>query len=171
MANFAGNLTGFNAEDVPPQDNFDPIPAGWYPVVITDSEMKPTKAGTGEYLQLELTVLEGDHSGRKLWDRLNLDNPNQTAVDIAQRTLSAICHAVGNLTPNDSAELHDIPLMAKVSVKPAADGFDPRNEVKGYKAYGEEAARPTAPPSTQARANRAPTPAAGRGTPPWKKAS
>lgn len=171
MANFAGNLTGFNAKDVPPQDSFDPIPAGWYPVVITDSEMKPTKKGDGQYLQLELTVLEGDYQGRKLWDRLNLENPNQTAVDIAQRALSSICHAVGNLTPNDSAELHDIPLMAKVSVKPAADGFDPRNEVKGYKEYGEPAPQRQAPAPAQSRAGRVAAPAPGRGTPPWKKAS
>ena len=162
MANFTGNLSGWNAEEVPPQDSLDPLPAGWYQVIITDSEMKPTKRGDGEYLQLELTITEGEHSGRKLWDRLNLNKPNHTAVDIAQRAQSSIWHAVGNLTPNDSAELHDIPIEAKVSVKPGSDGFDPRNEVKGYRAIGEAATTPaTTAPRTAAK------PAGS--APPWRQ--
>lgn len=177
MANFAGNLAGFDASQVDPQDSFDPIPAGWYPVVITDSEMKPTKKGDGEYLELTLEVIEGEYQGRKVWDRLNLVNPNQTAVEIAQRALSAICHAIGVMTPNDSAELHDRPLEVKVSVKPARDSYEPTNEVKGYRAMGSApaAATQSAPPSTRAaRAPRASAPQAAaapraNGTPPWRK--
>lgn len=167
----AGNLSGFNAEDVPPQDSFDPLPAGWYPVIISDSEFKPTKNGNGQYLQLELTVIEGEYEGRKTWDRLNLDNPNQTAVDIAQRALSAICRAVGVMAPNDSTELHDRPFEVKLSVKPAKDSYEPSNEVKGYRAIGGEEGKPSAPPSTS-RATRPAAPrtaTAGAKTPPWKK--
>ena len=42
------------------------------------------------YLWLELDLLEGEHQGRKLFDRLNLVNANPQTVEIAQRTLSAI---------------------------------------------------------------------------------
>lgn len=167
----AGNLAGFDANEVEPQDSFDPLPAGWYPVIISDSEMKPTKNGNGQYLQLELTVIEGEYEGRKAWDRLNLDNPNQTAVEIAQRALSAICRAVGVLTPSDSTELHDRPFEVKLSVKPAKGEYEPSNEVKGYRPIGgeQEAAAPT-PPSTAARrpATRATT-AGGTKVAPWKK--
>ena len=45
------NLQGFDANTVEPADDLDPIPDGKYIAVITDSEMKPTKAGTGNYLQ------------------------------------------------------------------------------------------------------------------------
>lgn len=164
-----GNLAGFNAAEVEPQNSFDPLPAGWYPVAITDSEFKPTKKNDGQYLQLEYTVLEGEYEGRRVWDRLNLDNPNQTAVEIAQRSLSAICRAVGVMTPTDSTELHDRPFEVKLSVKPAKGEYEPSNEVKGYRAMGEAAA-PTAPPSSAAtRPGRAGAAASGAKTPPWKK--
>lgn len=126
------DLAGFNAEQVEPQQSFEPIPAGWYTCMITDSEMKPTKNGAGEYLQLRLDVIEGQNEGRVIFDRLNLNNQNQTAVEIAQRQLSAICRAVGVMTPNDSTELHDKPLSVKVSIRPAGNGYDASNEIKAY---------------------------------------
>ena len=129
-----GNLSGFNAAEVEPQGSFEPIPAGWYTAMITDSEFKPTKNGNGEYLQLRLDVIEGEHEGRVLFDRLNLNNPNQTAVEIAQRQLSAICRAVGVMTPQDSNDLHDRPLKVKVSIRPAGNGYEASNEVKAYEA-------------------------------------
>ena len=64
----------FDARDVDPQSNFDPIPAGWYKAMITESELKQTRNGQGNYLQLTLQVLDGQHAGRHLWDRLNLMN-------------------------------------------------------------------------------------------------
>ncbi|MGC1276557.1 MAG: DUF669 domain-containing protein, partial [Planctomycetaceae bacterium] len=108
------DLHGFNANTVEPDESFDPIPAGEYLCVLTASEEKPTKAGTGSYLELEFEVLDGPFKGRKLWDRLNLSNPNETTVKIARARLSAICRAVGVLEPKDSCELHDLPLLVKV---------------------------------------------------------
>ena len=70
------DLHGFNAEDVEPAADFEPIPAGKYLAVITDSEMKPTKSGNGSYLELTFQVIEGEYKNRLLWARLNLDNPN-----------------------------------------------------------------------------------------------
>ena len=39
-------ILNFNANEVEPSKTFDPIPAGKYIAVITDSEMKETRAGT-----------------------------------------------------------------------------------------------------------------------------
>lgn len=153
----SANLQGFNAEEVEPQGDFEPIPAGWYSCMITDSEMKPTKTGNGEYLQLRLDVIDGEYEGRVLWDRLNLNNPNQTAVEIAQRQLSAICRAVGVMQPNDSSDLHDLPLKVKVSIRPAGNGYEPSNEVKAYEAVTNEApAASKAPAKTQKAAGKKP---------------
>jgi hypothetical protein len=127
-----GNLSGFDARTVEPMDSFEPIPAGKYLVAIIASEMKPTKAGTGSYLELQFQVLEGEYKGRLLWSRLNLDNPNELAVKIARSELAAICQAVGVLTPNDSQELHDLPLQVKVKVKNREDTGEPTNEITGY---------------------------------------
>lgn len=126
------NLGNFNASEIEPQGSFEPIPAGWYTAMIVDSEMKPTKNGTGEYLQLRLDIIDGDHQGRVLFDRLNLNNQNQTAVEIAQRQLSAICRSVGVMQPQDSSDLHDKPLRVKVAIRPAGNGYEASNEVKAY---------------------------------------
>jgi len=126
------NLQGFDANTVEPTTDFDPIPAGKYLAVITESEVKPTKTGNGSYLQLTFEILDGPHKGRHLWVRLNLDNPNQTAVKIARAELSAICRAVGVMTPNDSVELHNLPLLITVRCKKRPDTGDITNEIKGY---------------------------------------
>lgn len=150
------DLSGFDANTVEPAGEFEPIPAGKYVAVITESEMKPTNAGTGNYLQLTLQILEGQYQNRLLWARLNLDNPNETARKIAQGELSAICRAVGVLAPNDSVELHNLPLMINVRCKKRADTGEIVNEVKGY----SKKESPAAP------SNDAP---AAKSTPPWKR--
>ena len=126
------NLNGFNAANVEPAIDFDPIPAGKYLAVITASEMKPTKTGNGTFLELTFQVLEGQYKNRMLWSRLNLDNPTAQAVQIAQAELSAICRAVGVITPKDSIELHNLPLLVTVKVKKREDTGDLVNEIKAY---------------------------------------
>ena len=149
-------LAGFDASQVEPSTPREVIQAGWYKAVITKSEEKPTKAQTGSYLQLSLEIIEGEHQGRVISDRLNLNNPNATAVEIAQRTLSAICRAVGVMTPRNSEDLHDKPLMVKVKVKPADATYSASNEIDGYEAASGSPAKASAP-------------AAAASTPPWKK--
>ena len=139
------NLNGFNAATVEPSQDFDPIPAGKYLAVITDSERKPTKSGTGQYLQLSLQILEGPYKGRYVWARLNLHNPNPTTVQIARQELSAICRAVGVMQPTDSVELHNIPLIITVKLKKREDTGELTNEVRSY-AKREAAASNIAPP-------------------------
>ena len=126
------NLQGFDANTVEPQQDYQPLPAGQYVAVITDSEMKPTKSGTGNYLQLTFQIVEGEYANRLLWVRLNLDNPNATAVQIARRELSSICRSVGVLVPTDSADLHNLPCMIHVRVKRRSDTGELQNEIKGY---------------------------------------
>ena len=111
------DLNGFNALEIEPATSYEVLPANWYKCVITDTEEKPTKAMTGSYLQLTIEVIEGDYQGRKVFDRLNLKNPNSVAVEIAQRSLSSICRAIDVPNPKDSIELRDKPLMVKISVK------------------------------------------------------
>lgn len=126
------NLNGFNANEVDPASTFEPIPAGKYLAVITASEMKPTKSGVGNYLELTFQVLDGPFKGRVLWARLNLDNPNATTVKIAKGELSAICRAVGVMTPRDSQDLHNLPLQINVRLKKRSDNDELTNEIRGY---------------------------------------
>jgi len=136
----------FQAANVSPESQFTPVPNGDYPVVITESEMKDTKSGGGQYLQLVLEVIEGPYKGRKVWDRLNLVNSNVTAVEIGQRALSQICHAINHLNLTDTVELHGKPMVAKLVVK-QSPGYDDSNEVKEYKAYSGAAPIAATPPA------------------------
>lgn len=126
------NLSGFNANTVDPAVNFEPVPASKYLAIITASEMKDTKAGTGQFLELTFQIVDGVFKGRNLWARLNLDNPNETAVKIAQAELSAICHAVGVMQPKDSVELQNLPMIITVKCKKRDDTGEITNEIKGY---------------------------------------
>lgn len=129
----------FNAAGVKPNAALEAIPTGMYPVVITGSQEKPTKAGTGSYIEFEMQIqnhpsVDPAYHGRKVFDRLNINNPNQQAVDIAYATLSAICHVTGVLQMTDTQQLHGRPFVAVVQKKPRDDQPDQMtNEVKGYK--------------------------------------
>ena len=152
------NLNGFNATEVEPTTRFEPLPAGKYLAAVTESEMKPTKSGSGSYLQLTFTILEGEYKNRILWARLNLNNPNATAVKIARSELSAICHAVGVMQPRDSVDLHNLPLVITVKLKKRDDTGELTNEIKGYArkdAAGANGQQPQAPVADN--------------TPPWKR--
>lgn len=169
----------FDATTVTPAGTYEVLPAGEYPVTIARVEIKPTKKGDGQYLEVEMDIQSDEHRGRKLFDRLNLWNPNPQTVEIAQRQLSAICHASGRLQVEDSDELVGATMIARVIVKTDPEYGD-RNEIRAYKALQgfaqQAAARPAAPaPRATASAARAPAsapakPAAGR-VAPWAAAA
>ena len=149
------NLGDFDASRIDPIVSFEPIPAGKYLAMITASDIKPNKAGTGQYLELVFTIVDGQYKGQQLWTRLNLSHPNELAVKIAMAELSAICRAVGVLTPRDSVELHNLPLVLNVACKMRKDTGDAINVIKGYER--REAANGRAQQQSQAN------------TPPWRR--
>jgi len=154
------DLSGFDANQVEPNSGFGVIPAGDYDALIVDSKMKPTKDGNGSYLELKLQICNhSEYKNRLLWDRLNLKNNSEKAVQIAKGTLSAICRAVNVLTPKDSAELHNRPLRVSVAVRKDNSGND-SNEIKGYKPR-QAGPVPAQPAPTETRE----TVATGTGTP------
>lgn len=169
MANIGAN--GFDATNVDPSVDFEHIPAGRYNAEITDSDMLDNSRGTGEYLKLEFTILDGPCAGRKLWAQLNLNNPSTQAVEIAQRELSAICHAVGKLRVQDSVQLHNIPLEINVKVKTSPE-YGPQNIIRGYSAISGNGHRPldNDPKKLFAPEKAESSTKSGKGTvtPPWK---
>lgn len=92
--------------------------------------MRPTKDGRGQYLYLELDILDGQFAGRKLFDRLNLVNDNPDTVDIAKRALSSICRATGQMQVKDSEQLHLIPMIADVRVRPPKGQYGESNSIR-----------------------------------------
>lgn len=145
-------VSGFDASQVAPS-SFDVVPAGEYEAVIISSAMKPTEKG-GKMLKLELQILSGEYQNRKVWDNLNLVCASEKAVQIARGTLSAICRAVGVLTPKDSSELHNRPMRIKLKVE-KSDEFGEQNKVTTYKPRN---AGPVAPPPAAPSAPVSPAP-------------
>ena len=132
-----------------PREAFELIPNGWYATQITASEIKQTKDQQGQYLHLTVTFLETHHpelKGRMCWDRLNIWNQSQKAVDIANATLSAICKAIGQVDQwTDSNILHNRPLAVKIRIELAQGQYAAKNEISGYKSLAEAFQGPGAP--------------------------
>lgn len=170
------SVLNFDASRVAPSTGeLDPIPAAWYIAMMDKSEMVPTKdaATTGHaYLECRFNIADGQFAGRKLFSRLNLRNSNPVAAEIAQKELSAICHAVGIMQVQDSQQLHGIPIKIKVKLKPATAQYSASNEITTFKpinfvpdapagtAPGAPQAfqAPVAPPQQQAAWNNNPAP-------------
>lgn len=154
----------FDATQVNPSDEYTPIPAGSYPVIITESEIKETKNGSGNYLKVALEVQGGEFQGRKIFHNITLQNQNPTAVSIGQRHLSQICHAVNVLQVKDSADLHYKPLIAVVKIRKGDGQYGDSNEVQRYEAARTVGAAPSFSPPPQARPATQPAQAASA---PW----
>lgn len=120
----------FDASSIEPSNGYEVLPPGKYLAQIVASEMRVTKDGHGQYLYLEVDILDGQYAGRKLFDRLNLVNANTDAVQIAQRTLSSICRAVGKMQVSNSEQLHLIPLIADVRVRPPKGMYGESNSIR-----------------------------------------
>jgi hypothetical protein len=143
-----------------PKSNFDPLPSGEYLAIVTENQMKATKSGTGEYLELVIQIVDGEYSGRKIWERLNIYNQSEQAQNMAFAALTALSTAVDNgidMEAVDISLLIDVPFTIVLEI----DRKDPtRNRVKGYKAAGAASAPVTRSVITKA------APAA---TKPWER--
>lgn len=158
----------FDANTINPSQAFEVLPEGKYVVQIINSEMRDASANAkdpnGKYLWLEMEVLEGEYSGRKVYDRLNLINNNPQAVEIAQKTLSSICHAVGELVVNDSEQLHWKPMTATLRVRPPRGDYSASNEIRGYEPKSDNRAQAQASHASSSGQNNS-----GGSRPPWKQ--
>lgn len=171
----------FDATDFPDQPSYDPIPAGDYVVQATSAEVKSNSSGTGEYLALDLEVIEGQYAGRKLFPKFTLSHSNPKAVETGHRILATVCKATKVLTPSEPTDLCGIPFNTRVIVKTRKDTGEPQNECSIY--WGMGAEPPPAPkakpvvstpqqPWQQPAAPAAPAaqqPATKPSTPPWAR--
>lgn len=98
-------LRGLYDPNDKPNSGFEVLPAGQYTVKVTGGEMKHTKKGDGQYLQIEMTVVDGQHTGAIIFDRFNLVNPSQEAVRIAKGQFASLREAIGVREPNDIPDL------------------------------------------------------------------
>lgn len=138
-----GNLSNlnFNADDVP-ERSYDLLPAGWYTAIIENSDVRATKARDGRYIEFEFQIIEGEHQGRTLYCKLNIEHPKEDTVKYAYIDLGSICRCVGVPSPKDTSELHNKKLQIKVTINPAANGYEASNGIRGYKPAEQAAPAP-----------------------------
>jgi hypothetical protein len=133
----------FDAREVEPAVGLSdkPVPAGKYRAQIVKGEWKENKKKNGRYLELVFEIVKGDHSGRRVWGRLNLENPSSQAVEIANGELSAICHAVGVMKPRNEQQLFNIPMVIGVEVEERKDSpWAYSNRIKTYESIEKSSA-------------------------------
>ena len=120
----------FNAAEVQPT-SFEPIPPGTYEAVACKSESRPMKSGNGMGFNFEFEIVSGDFRGRKVFEWINFEHrTNPQAQQIGREKLSALCRAVGVTQLNDTAQLHNLPLMIVVAI----DRKDPtKNVIKAFR--------------------------------------
>ncbi len=80
----------FDARTVQPQQGFSTHPYGMFDFQITHTYLKPTQDQSGLRFVVELTSQAG-----RIENGYNIYNKSPQAMEIAQKELSALCHAVG----------------------------------------------------------------------------
>jgi len=158
------------------------LPAGMYQAIITSSGGDPnnertcedglvsSRSGKGRYLPMTFEIIEGEYKSRQIFKNFNLENTNEQAVKIAQREIKELLQAIGwdfvtkPCGPDDTSEIHMIPLTLQVTISVDKQTGDDQNHIKHFRprmAPGMTSAAPAAAGNKQASA----APAA----PPWAR--
>jgi len=120
----------FNAEEHEAVD-FAPLPNGKYKAVVSNSEMKESKAGHN-YIAFTLEIIDGQYKGRLLWENCNHTHPNEQTRKIANGRLSAMSKAVGMVQLMDTSELHNKPMLIEVAQKKRNDTGEMQNVIRSF---------------------------------------
>ena len=154
--------TPFNVADMPEQENdFQPIPAGEYTVVIKSAEIKPTKAGTGQYINVRFDITSEKYTGRVLFAIINIKNPSDVAEKIGRAQLGEIMRANNIISLQDTDQLIGATMIVKVAI--GEYNGEAKNEIKSFKSAGGMVKIPKVEKSEKE------APASPGKTPPWAK--
>jgi len=144
---------GFDTGSMEPPKDFELLPPGWYGAYVEETELKPTKKNDGWFLAVTFNIVSPEEfSGRKVFENMNLQNPNPKAVEIGQRALCGLGQAVGIPACPDTDLLLNKMMEMKIAIKtgkPSAAYPDPQpeNVVREFRAIGTT---PMTAPVTQA---------------------
>lgn len=137
--------THFNASQTEEVQEFDLIPAGEYPAIAIESEIKQHDSGA-QSLLITFQIVAGKYQNRKVWLRQNWLKKDRTPNAIGQRFLGDLCRSVGVMNPKDTCELHGRPVSIKLACKKEKDQEgNPRdvNVVNKINAVAKQAPAPS----------------------------
>ncbi|HRV28833.1 MAG TPA: DUF669 domain-containing protein [Spirochaetia bacterium] len=158
------NIADFSrmADELPEQE-YDLVPEGVYNADIEKAELKDTKNGTGQYINLQLKIIGPTSAGRVVFAMINIKNANPKAEEIGLRQLKELRTACGIATLRDTDELIGRTVKIKVKINPEKDGYKASNSVASYQSINGGAM--PAPGSNGTTA----APVASVSTPPWAR--
>lgn len=128
----------FDARQYQPQQGTPAHPPGMFEAQISNTEIKPTSAGTGGMFAVEFTTPAG-----RITRNYNLWNPSPQAVEIANKELSALCHATGvyNLDwTNEGAAMRNA--RCRIEVAPQTKNPEYMEIKRVFDMQGNEPGRP-----------------------------
>lgn len=148
--------------------SFEPLPAGTYSARVSGVRLQPTKDGGMRQAVIELTILDDDYAGRRVWARHTVaitrtDEGGKKSLAIGRDQIAELFAAAG-VGGTSMAPLVDKEVKVKLKVRPASGNFDASNDVKGY-APISGAAAPAAAGKPPAPAGSKPAGATGGGRP------
>lgn len=126
--------TPLNVADLPvaEYDN-SPVPEGDYTAVIKSAELKTTKAGNGQYINVRFDITGEKHAGRVVFGKMNIRNANPKAEEIGRQQLGELARAIGLKTVTDTDQLIGGQCQIKVVIR-QSEGYGAQNEIKRFKA-------------------------------------
>jgi len=150
----------FRESDIKSTSDFDVLPPCKPQCLIERAQFKQNKKANGHYLEITLQVIDGPHKNRKLWDRINIDNPDQTCVKIGMGQLKKLLKATEINDFEDTSQLLNKVVIAHVAVQ-KNDVYGDQNVIRGY----SDVVTPTAPVAVPQAAGPAPATQAGPAEP------
>lgn len=145
---------GFDMQAAASQGNtgsFEPIPAGVYPLEVSNCELKQSRAGN-PMISCSFTVTEGQYVNRKIFMNYNVGHPSEKPRLIAQQQFSRLCLAAGLQSIQDDTQLIGARVMGRVGVRPPANGYDASNTIFDFQPMSQTT---TAAPRVQQRTQQA----------------
>lgn len=113
--------------------DFTPIPKGDYVLKVTETGLKNTKDGTGQYISLTFTVMGPKYQGRKVFAIINLINKSMEAQRIGRQQLKSLITASGAAVEmvNDTDQLIGMTCGARVEIE-ESEQWGAKNRVKRF---------------------------------------
>ena len=133
-----GNLTAlfggqpFDPQEHEPSKEFEVLPPGKYTCLIESAELKTNSKGTGKLVKVVLCVIDGQFKNRKLFDNINVQNPDEECQRMGIAQLSSIGRAAQCYPVNDTADLVGKVVVAVITVKKRKDTGADANNVRMY---------------------------------------
>lgn len=132
-------MLDLDLSNVKDSGSFQPLPAGEYNLIVDEAEVKQTKAGTGEYINLKLKVLNGQYAERFIFTTFNFKNANKQAQDIGMSQLKGFLGAAGmnNQKLSNVVDMVGAKAVGVVKIKHDEQWGD-KNVVSYFKPYKKE---------------------------------